>query len=193
MRDQPRRRHDRTNPGRSLARVDLEGCRSEPIVPAVSVAKKPWYQDGVQFGCTKCGACCRTQGYLWLGAADIVRLADHLGISTDEFRARHTESVPIEGQDQPGVRVVKAPHGCPFLDDATNECTVYPARPTQCRTFPFWPMLLDSREAWERGVVGICGPEVLDQGPIISVDEILAMSSRVVAVGPPPREAEPTM
>ena len=28
-------------------------------------------------------------------------------------------------------------------------CTIYPVRPRQCRTFPFWPENLESPEAWE--------------------------------------------
>lgn len=29
---------------------------------------------------------------------------------------------------------------CPFLKE--GKCSVYEARPTQCRTFPFWPELM---------------------------------------------------
>jgi Fe-S-cluster containining protein len=160
-----------------------------PTVLPVAAARKPWFHDGIQFGCTRCGACCRSKGYLWLSAPDIARMADHLGMSIDEFRARHTREITVEGQEQPGICVVRAPHGCSFLDDATNECTIHPARPTQCRTFPFWPMLLESREAWQREVGGLCGREALEQGPIYGVDEILAMSSHIVAVAPVPPEA----
>jgi len=37
-------------------------------------------------------------------------------------------------------------------------CTVYDARPLQCRVFPFWDMVVASPEAWEtagRGCPGI--------------------------------------
>ena len=36
---------------------------------------------------------------------------------------------------------------CIFLDPA-GQCTIYDARPVQCRTYPFWPSLLDSLEDW---------------------------------------------
>ena len=34
---------------------------------------------------------------------------------------------------------------CIFWDGG---CTVYSVRPRQCRTFPFWPENIDSRESW---------------------------------------------
>jgi hypothetical protein len=27
-------------------------------------------------------------------------------------------------------------------------CSIHPAKPTQCRLFPFWPELLESPSAW---------------------------------------------
>jgi Fe-S-cluster containining protein len=149
---------------------------------------KPWYHEGIQFGCTGCGACCRRKGYVWLCNLDIARMANHFSLSIEEFRSRYTQEIAIEGQDRPGVCLVKAPHGCVFLDDATNKCTVHAARPTQCRIFPFWPMALESPQAWEQEVVALCGREALEQGPIYTVESILAMSSHIVAVGPVPSE-----
>ena len=37
---------------------------------------------------------------------------------------------------------------CVFLDQETNYCRIYEARPVQCRTYPFWPSILKSQEAW---------------------------------------------
>lgn len=33
---------------------------------------------------------------------------------------------------------VKSEYQCVFLSMETGECEVYPARPEQCRTYPFW-------------------------------------------------------
>jgi Fe-S-cluster containining protein len=34
---------------------------------------------------------------------------------------------------------------CSFLKD--GKCSIYAARPTQCKTFPFWPELMDKQES----------------------------------------------
>ena len=35
------------------------------------------------------------------------------------------------------------PHG-----DGGMDCRIYPVRPRQCRTWPFWPVNLSSPETW---------------------------------------------
>ena len=43
---------------------------------------------------------------------------------------------------------------CVFWDGSAGEsqggCSVYGARPLQCRAFPFWDSVVCSREAWDR-------------------------------------------
>ena len=43
---------------------------------------KPWYANGIRFGCQQSGKCCTNHGdhaYVYLKAEDEKRLAKHLG------------------------------------------------------------------------------------------------------------------
>ena len=51
-------------------------------------------------------------------------------------------------------------------------CSLYEARPMQCRTWPFWPELLDSQISWKEAKSGKDGCPGLDNGKSFSVDEI---------------------
>ena len=36
-------------------------------------------------------------------------------------------------------------------------CTVYPVRPLQCRTWPFWPENLSSKQSWDHAASAVMG------------------------------------
>ena len=55
---------------------------------------------------------------------------------------------------------VPADQACPLL--GPEGCTIQAVKPAQCRTYPFWPELLQSRGAWE-SEKGRC--EGIDLGP----------------------------
>jgi Fe-S-cluster containining protein len=42
---------------------------------------------------------------------------------------------------------------CQFLRD--KKCSIYEARPTQCRTWPFWPEVLNAK-CWDKEVASFC-------------------------------------
>jgi uncharacterized protein len=107
----------------------------------VAEARSPWYAEGLSFTCTGCGSCCRGEGYVWMTAPEIEAIAGFLGLTTDDFGRRYLRRVGA------ALSLTEKPnHDCVFWDDG---CTVYPARPTQCRTFPFWPENLATPGAWE--------------------------------------------
>lgn len=112
---------------------------------------KPWYGDGLKFTCTQCGDCCRTHGdYRWvfLENEDIARLSAFLKIDRRAFLHEYTEK-------EDGVRVLKWPNEvqCIFLGE--KGCTVYEARPLQCRTWPFWNENL-KKKVWDTDIVPFC-------------------------------------
>lgn len=124
-----------------------------------------WYAEGLAFSCTQCGRCCTNHGdyaYVYLSRADVAAIADYLGLTKREFRREHTvkeggwTSLKIEGET------------CPFLDDQ-KRCTIYPVRPKQCATWPFWVENLE-RETWE-GPVAECCPGI-GKGEVTPADEV---------------------
>ena len=108
---------------------------------------------GLRFECTKCGACCTSRGeyaHVYLNADEARALADELGLSLAEFRRRYTF------RDELGWTQLRFEGAsCVFLEPGTNRCTVYGARPTQFRTFPFWrELIVDGR--WSADARALC-------------------------------------
>ena len=120
-----------------------------------------WYADGLRFECSRCGDCCRGPGYVWVSAGESDRLAEHLDLTSDRFARRFLRTV--SGR----LALIDNPAGdCVFWD---NGCTVYAARPTQCRTFPFWSQNLAHPGSWDRTVRACPGA---GEGRLYNRDEI---------------------
>jgi len=105
------------------------------------------------FECTGCGDCCRWTGSVLLSDRDITVLASRLGLSEQEFIDRHTRLAPNR------IQLALNDHSdgsCSFLEG--DRCTVYEARPEQCRSFPFaWRVpdgcpALDALEAKQKNI-----------------------------------------
>ena len=110
------------------------------------MSDEPWYKDGLRFRCTGCGNCCTgAPGAVWVTDEDIRRIAEETGKSVGEVRLFHTRL--IAGR----VSLTEYANGdCTFFDGATRGCTIYPVRPSQCRTWPFWTANVETPEAWEK-------------------------------------------
>lgn len=65
------------------------------------------------------------------------------------------------------------PHGgCPLWQGG---CSVYPVRPAQCRTYPFWPEIISSPTAWEKEAAFCPG---MNKGKLFTVSEIEALAKK---------------
>jgi len=84
--------------------------------------------------CLNCSSfCCKLAGYVEVRRADIRRLAKHLDLTVPEFEEKHIVEVTRKGE-----KLIKgADKTCQFLD-ADRRCTVYSARPTDCREYVCW-------------------------------------------------------
>ncbi len=134
--------------------------------------KPPWYVAGLAFECVQCGRCCAgpEEGYVWVTDVEISEIARRLGITATETRRQY---------------VRKACHRMTIVEDAVSRdciflkprpcggkgCSIYPVRPAQCRTWPFWPINLSSPDAWARSSVR-CGG--MNRGRLHAVEEIEA-------------------
>ncbi len=122
-----------------------------------------WREEGVRFACQGSGRCCVSRGaygWVYLTLVDRQRLAQALGIPTRQFTREYcakTDGLFHLRDDGPD---------CRFLVD--RRCSVYEARPTQCRTWPFWPENM-SAKAWT-AIAAEC-PGV-GKGRVVPVEEI---------------------
>ncbi len=89
--------------------------------------------------CSKCeGKCCIGEsGYIWITTAEIKRLSMHLGITMEELQSNYLTKIRYKYTINEKLLGVNN-YACIFFDTEKKQCSVYEARPTQCRTFPFW-------------------------------------------------------
>jgi Fe-S-cluster containining protein len=158
-------------------------------LPVVSQPEtEPWYADGLRFTCTQCGNCCTGgPGYVWISSVEIDRLAEHLKLSRQETIELHCRRLGAryslnEHRDRRGnydccfleERNVKEPGpGGGHVTVTRRVCTIYPVRPLQCRTWPFWDGNLASRKNWEHAAERCPG---MGRGRLFNRDKINALN-----------------
>jgi uncharacterized protein len=126
-----------------------------------------WWSEGIRFECQGSGQCCVSRGqygFVYLSLADRRQMAKFLKLQTRDFTKNYCE------KDRYGKFHLKEDQNrleCMFLKD--NRCGVYSARPTQCRTWPFWPEVMGAK-TWAKEVAAYC-PGV-GKGPVISPEQI---------------------
>ena len=119
--------------------------------PGWSVAqltKRKWYAEGLAFECTQCGNCCSgPPGYVWVTKEEVARIARFLGRKDDALDRQQVRRVGLKQS-----LTEKANGDCVFLKREGGKalCSVYEARPSQCRTWTFWSENVESIDAWNR-------------------------------------------
>lgn len=126
-----------------------------------------FYNSGLCFQCQRCRYCCSSEpGYVFLSEKDIENASRVLGVSTEEFLSLYTRDVDYGLYYLVSLKE-KDNYDCIFLGE--NGCSIYEGRPIQCRTYPFWPSIVESRENWESEKRSCPG---IGKGPIINKDTI---------------------
>jgi uncharacterized protein len=147
-----------------------------------------WYKNGLAFSCQGCGHCCSGpgEGYIWVNQREIEDIADFLKTPANELKRKYTY--------RQGIRyslIEKKPgNDCIFLTrnrDGSKGCEIYPVRPAQCRTWPFWGQNLHSRETWSE-VCRTCPG--IDQGQWYDFDTIEEIRKGNTNIKVPPLTVE---
>ncbi|MEE9378921.1 MAG: YkgJ family cysteine cluster protein [Candidatus Lokiarchaeia archaeon] len=147
-------------------------------------------ENGIEFSCQLCGKCCTgfKEGEVYLYKEDILRLAKAIGFDGKKGLIEFAEKYLKVINDsffwkEPGAQRGKTYRyktlgfkftgeyeHCHFLKD--NECSVHKARPFQCRSFPFWQMMVSSKKNFDNYTKKCKGLQVL-KGQYYSSTEIL--------------------
>lgn len=107
-----------------------------------------FWAAGLRFTCTQCSRCCRhDSGYVFLSEQDLDRLVAFTDENRHSFVERYGTWVPF-GPDAHLSLAEQENKDCVFWKD--GGCSVYEARPLQCRTYPFWPQIVDQEEHWRQ-------------------------------------------
>ena len=102
-----------------------------------------FFDQGLFFECLRCGDCCTGDpGIVHVHQSEIKRIARFLSMAVSRFMEKYLdpcgENFSIR-EDQDGR--------CYFYQDG---CAIYPVRPGQCQTFPFWFENLRSSKKWHQ-------------------------------------------
>jgi hypothetical protein len=120
-----------------------------------------WYAEGLKFTCAQCGNCCSgPPGYVWMSDDELQRLSQYLNMPLAEVKERYCRTIGGRTSLRE-VRNTAGQYDCIFLESkkvtdrqgisaVQRGCTIYPVRPLQCRTWPFWDGNLSDAKIWDR-------------------------------------------
>jgi len=100
-------------------------------------------EDGFNYAfnpkaCESCqGKCCTGEsGYIYVNKTEIENISVLLDMPIKEFVNQYLFKKMYKYSIKEVV--YNGSYECVFYDRESNGCTIYDARPTQCKTFPFW-------------------------------------------------------
>jgi Fe-S-cluster containining protein len=116
-----------------------------------------------------CTACCEQRGFVYLTEADVERAAAFLKMTPGAFEQKYVYRTRR-------MRRLRVPQDaqCSFLRG--GGCSIHPAKPTQCRVFPFWPELVESKQKWNKTAEYCPG---LNTGPLIQIESVKAQAEEM--------------
>ncbi len=124
-----------------------------------------FFDNGLRFECQQCGRCCNGEpGLIHAEEEEILAISHYLQLERDILLDRCLYRYE-------GGYSVREDETCRFLF-FENGCSIYPVRPMQCRTFPFWFQYLRSEEGWQEAMNRCPG---VGNGRLYSKEEIFEL------------------
>jgi len=106
--------------------------------------------------CEACGGHCCTgeSGYIWAKYDEIVNMAAFVNLSVEEFATMYLKKVKHR-YSLVEKKLAEDNYACIFFDETKQRCSIYPVRPLQCRTFPFWEQFKQDEDEVRKECPGI--------------------------------------
>jgi uncharacterized protein len=130
---------------------------------------------GLRFECQAgCTNCCEQQGFVYLTEEDLSRIAGFIGMTALDFERRYVYRTR-------NLRRLRVPRHsqCHFLRD--GGCSIHAVKPVQCRIFPFWPELVDSKREWKKTAAWCPG---IGKGELVQIESARARATEMRAAYP---------
>lgn len=131
--------------------------------------------EGLRFECQPgCTECCRQKGFVYLTPEDLMRMAEFTGMTAKAFEKKYV----YRTSRQMRLRVPQEAT-CPFLEE--GGCSIHPAKPTQCRIFPFWPELANDKREWRKAAAWCPG---IGKGELVQIETVREQAAEMRAAYP---------
>jgi len=92
-----------------------------------------------------CGNCCTGEGAVYFTPDDLKAIREYLKLDNARFASLRKRLIQ---KKKNGLLIHRSNTDCLFLE-GKSVCKIYPARPLQCRSYPFWYSVYESKENFE--------------------------------------------
>ncbi|PPR46361.1 MAG: hypothetical protein CFH19_01289 [Alphaproteobacteria bacterium MarineAlpha5_Bin9] len=109
-------------------------------------------KNEIRFKCQGSSNCCVSRGsygFVYLSNIDLKRLSKYFNISKETFKKKYCNFT----DGYLSLKEFKKNGDCQFLK--RKRCSVYKARPIQCRTWPFWKENMNAKK-WNKNIMSFC-------------------------------------